>query len=200
MEGEPVDPGTGAPPTPPAAPPVKTGNPLLDLPIDQVPDQWRDHARELRRENAALREKAKAIDEAAAQAKIDDAVKKAVDAQKAEAEATREADRQASNRRIINAEVKAVALSMGIQDVDALKLVDTSALKVDDAGEVAGVSEVLEAFKTAKPYLFKAPVVDTTQTRHTPPPKKVETFNARTATKEEIAADAKARGLTLRAF
>ncbi|HEX8894460.1 MAG TPA: hypothetical protein VF783_14110 [Terriglobales bacterium] len=200
MEGDPVDPGTSAPPvTPPAAP--KTGNPLVDLPLDQIPDQWRDHARELRRENASLREKTKAIDEAAAQAKIDEAVKKAVEAQEAKTKGILDAEREASNRRIINAEVKAVAVSLGLQDVDAIKLIDTSTLKVDEAtGEVAGVTELLATFKTAKPYLFKEPVASTSSTVTPPPKKKTETFDARTATKEEIAADAKARGLTLKAF
>jgi len=178
----------------------RIGNPLLDLPIEEVPDAWREHARELRRENAALREKTKAIDEAAAQAKIDDAVKKAIDAQKAETKATLDAERAATDKRIINTELKAAAVALGIQDTDALKLVDISTLKVDENGEVAGVTELLEAFKTAKPYLFKAPVTETSQTRQTPPKKKVETFDARTATKEEIAADAKARGLHLKAF
>jgi hypothetical protein len=174
---------------------------LLDLPIDEVPDQWREHARELRRENASLREKAKVVDEAAAQAKIDEAVKKAVDAQKAETKAILDAEREASNRRIINAEVKAVAVSLGLQDVDAIKLVDTSTLKVDEAtGDVTGVSDLLAAFKTAKPYLFKEPPASTTNPNPVPPKKKVETFDARTATKEEIAADAKARGLTLKHY
>lgn len=209
----PDDPGgTGAPPatppvvtppaTPPATPPVKTGNPLLDLPIEEVPDQWREHARELRRENASLREKTKAIDEAAAQAKIDEAVKRAIDAQKADTKATLDAEREASNRRIINAEVKAIAISLGLQDVDAIKLLDTSSLKVDETtGEVAGVAELLATFKTAKPYLFKEPPASTSSTGTPPPkPKKVETFDARTATKEELVADAKARGLNIKMF
>jgi len=198
---------TGAPPvTPPApaapvTPPVKTGNPLLDLPIEEVPDQWREHARELRRENASLREKTKVIDEAAAQAKIDEAVKKAIDAQKVETKATLDAERAASDRRIINSEVKAVAVSLGLQDVDAIKLIDTSSLKVDETtGEVAGVAELLTTFKTAKPYLFKEPLASTSSTSTPPPKKKAETFDARTATKEEIAADAKSRGLNLKAF
>jgi len=181
---------TGAPPvTPPApaapvTPPVKTGNPLLDLPIEEVPDQWREHARELRRE-----------------AKIDEAVKKAIDAQKVETKATLDAERAASDRRIINSEVKAVAVSLGLQDVDAIKLIDTSSLKVDETtGEVAGVAELLTTFKTAKPYLFKEPLASTSSTSTPPPKKKAETFDARTATKEEIAADAKSRGLNLKAF
>lgn len=203
-EGDPPAGGGGNPPaTPPVVvtQPAKTGNPLLDLPIEEVPDQWREHARELRRENANLREKTKVIDEAAAQAKIDDAVKKAIDAQKAETKATLDAERAASDRRIINAEVKAVAVSLGLQDVDAIKLVDTSALKVDETtGEVAGVTELLAAFKTAKPYLFKEPPASSSNPNPTPPKKKTETFDARTATKEEIAADAKARGLTLKHY
>jgi len=131
MEGEPGTPGGGpaTPVTPPAAPvtpPAKTGNPLLDLPIEEVPDQWREHARELRRENASLREKTKSIDEAAAQAKIDEAVRKAVEAQETKTKAIIDAEREASHRRIINSEVKGAALSIGLQDADAIKLIDIS--------------------------------------------------------------------------
>jgi hypothetical protein len=201
-EGDPG--GSGAPPTAPVVPvtpPAKTGNPLLDLPIEEVPDQWREHAKELRRENASLREKTKVIDEAAAQAKIDEAVKKAVDAQEAKTKAILDTERAASDRRIINAEVKAVAVALGLQDVDAIKLLDTSTLKVDEAtGEVVGVSDLLAAFKTAKPYLFKEPPVSSSNPNPPPPKKKLETFDARTATKEEIAADAKSRGLNLKSF
>ena len=140
-------------------------------------------------------------EEAAAQAKIDEAVKKAIDAQKVETKATLDAERAASDRRIINSEVKAVAVSLGLQDVDAIKLIDTSSLKVDETtGEVAGVAELLTTFKTAKPYLFKEPLASTSSTSTPPPKKKAETFDARTATKEEIAADAKSRGLNLKAF
>lgn len=195
--------GGGPPATPPATPPVtppaKTGNPLLDLPLEDIPDQWREHAKELRRENAGLRDRLKPIDEAAAQAKIDDAVKKAVEAQQAETKAILDAERNASNRRIINAEVKAVAVALGIQDADAIKLVDISALKVDEAtGEVVGVTELIEAFKTAKPYLFKEPPVSSSHIGDPPPKKKVESFSALKATPEELKAKAKEMGLKIK--
>lgn len=190
---------TGAPPAATTAvAPVKTGNPLLDLPIDEVPDAWREHARELRRENASLREKTKAIDEAAAQAKIDDAVKKAIDAQEAKTKAILEDERKASHRRIVNSEVKGIALSLGIQDADAIKLIDTSSLTVDENGEVAGVSELLEAFKSAKPYLFKEPAISTSHAGDPPPKKKPETFDARSATTEEVKAKAREMGFKIK--
>jgi len=203
MEGEPGTPGGGpaTPVTPPAAPvtpPAKTGNPLLDLPIEEVPDQWREHARELRRENASLREKTKSIDEAAAQAKIDEAVRKAVEAQETKTKAIIDAEREASHRRIINSEVKGAALSIGLQDADAIKLIDISSLKVDENGEVAGVTELLAAFKTAKPYLFKEAPAHSSNPNPPPPKAKVETFDARKATPEERAAKAKELGISNR--
>lgn len=197
--------GGGGPPvtppvTPPITPPVKSGNPLLDLPIEEVPDAWREHARELRRENASLREKTKAIDEAAAQAKIDEAVKKAVDAQEAKTKAILEDERKASHRRIINSEVKGMALSLGIQDADAIKLIDTSSLVVDENGEVAGVTELIAAFKTAKPYLFKEPPASSSHIGEPPPKKRPEAFDARkeTLTPEELKAKARELGFSIK--
>lgn len=177
----------------------KAPNPLLEGPIEEVPDAWREHARELRRENANLREKAKLVDENAAKAKLEAAVREAIDAQAAKTDEIIKNERAASDKRIVNTEVRAAALALGIQSMDDLKLIDTSKLTVNqETGEVSGVSELLTELKTAKPYLFKEPVVDTTQSRSTPPKDKGKVFDARNATPEELAADAKQRGLKLK--
>ena len=185
--------------TPAATPPAsKTGNPILDLPIEQVPEEWREHARELRRENASLRALAKQVDDKAAQERIDAAVKAASDAHKAETQALLQGTRDAANKRIIQAEVRAAATALGLKDADGLKLLDTSALTIDDSGDVFGVAELLAEFKKNKPYLFKEAVSDTAQSRRTPDRNSGKPFDARTARPEEIAADAKARRLTLK--
>lgn len=201
MEGDPVDPGTSAPPaTPPAAPPApKTGNPLLDLPLDKVPDEWREHARELRRENAALREKTKAIDEAAAQKKLDDAVQAALEAERAKTKELIETERKAAHKITINAELRVIAARMGMVNLDDLKLADTSSLTVNaETGEVVGVQDLLTAFKESRPYLFKEPTSSTSHAGNPPPKEKPQLFDARTATPEEVAAQAKRLGLKIK--
>jgi len=185
---------TAAPPSPAG----KTGNPILDLPIEQVPEEWREHARELRRENASLRALARQVDDKAAQEKIDAAVKAASDAHKAETEALLQGTRDAANRRIIQTEVRAAAAALGLKDADGLKLLDTSGLTVDDSGDVSGVADLLAEFKKNKPYLFREALSDTAQSRRTPDRIGGKPFDARTARPEEIAADAKARRLTLK--
>ena len=61
----------------------------------------------------------------------------------------------AANERLIKAEVKAQALALGIIDPDAAyALMDKTSVKVDDAGNVAGVKESLEALAKAKAYLI----------------------------------------------
>lgn len=189
-------------PTPTPAPAaVKSGNPLLDDPIETIPVEWQAHARELRRENAKFRELAKTFDEKAAQDKIDAAVKAAVDAQDAKTQEILKKERDTLNRRVIGVEVRTEAAKLGIQNMDDLKLVDTSKLAVnDETGEVAGVAELLAEFKKTRPYLFKEPVVDTTQSLKTPKKDGAKAFDARTATKEEIEADAKSRGLNLKNY
>jgi hypothetical protein len=192
-------PAPAASPSPAPASAAK-GNPLLDAPLEDIPDAWREHARELRRENAKYRELAKQADEEAQQKKIDAALKEAADKQKQETEALLKKEREASNKRIVSAEVRAAATAQGIQDLDALKLLDTSKITVnEETGEASGVKELIDEFKKAKPYLFKEPTVDTTQTRRPPAAEGgTKKFDASTATKEELAADAKSRGLKLR--
>lgn len=69
------------------------------------------------------------------------------------------------------AALKVAAITAGIVDLDALKLIDMASVAVDDAGEVKDADKLMADLKTAKPYLFgvAAPVV--------PPPVKVTTSN-----------------------
>jgi len=180
---------------------AKSGNPLLDAPLEDIPDQWREHARELRRENARWREMARQQDESVQQRRLDDAVAAARREHESKTAALLQSERAAAGRRIVAAEVRSAALALGIQDLDALTLLDTSRIAVDaDSGEVDGVRELLEQFKEAKPYLFRGAPRDTTQTRGVPPVANGRKFDARHATREELALDARARGLNIRQF
>lgn len=139
-----------------------------------------EYVQELRGESAAYRTKAK---EAEAKAQMAEA--KAIEAQ------------QAADQRIIRAELKAEALKAGMVDADGLKLADLSQVTLNEHGDVVGAAEVMTALKLAKPYLFGGTA---TTSQIAPPPGKTETkpFNARNATPEELAADAKARGLNIK--
>lgn len=59
-----------------------------------------------------------------------------------------------AHERIVRAELKAVAISHGIVDLDGLKLADLASLKLDDNGEVTGAEELIVTLKKDKPYLF----------------------------------------------
>lgn len=62
--------------------------------------------------------------------------------------------KEMSDSRRIEAEIKAMAVSEGLTDLDLIKLVDMSAVKIDSNGEVAGVKEAIEEFKAKKPAFF----------------------------------------------
>jgi len=175
----------------------KSGNPLLDLPLEEIPGQWREHARELRRENARFRELVKQDDVK----RIDAAVAAAKAEHEAQTVALLRSAREKADARVISAEVRAAARAMGICDLDALTLLDLSQVTVDpESGAVAGVTPALEAFRQSKPYLFKDVPRDTTQTRGAPRPVGDARFDARRATREELEADAKARGLRIKHY
>lgn len=122
----------------------------------------KDYVRELRAENKGWRlkaqeseTKAKAAEEAAMKAKE-------------EADARIADTSKQAEQRIIRAELKALAVKAGIVDVDGLKLVDLSGVKLDDKGDVEGAEALIDSLKKAKPYLFAAPASTSTA----PPPSK----------------------------
>ena len=59
-----------------------------------------------------------------------------------------------SRKWLIRAELKAQAMRAGMVDLDGLKLVDSSALTLDEAGEVQGGAALMQSLRAAKPWLF----------------------------------------------
>jgi hypothetical protein len=68
---------------------------------------------------------------------------------------------------LIRAELKAEAIRAGIVDLDGLKLIDPSEVKLRADGEVEGASVLIARLKKAKPWLFSAPSLSSTAM---PPP------------------------------
>jgi hypothetical protein len=56
--------------------------------------------------------------------------------------------------KLIRAELKAEAVKAGMIDLDGLKLVDTSEMILNEAGEIPDAGAVLARMKRAKPWLF----------------------------------------------
>ncbi|MTV47754.1 hypothetical protein GJ688_01995 [Heliobacillus mobilis] len=94
---------------------------------------------------------------AKAQKEADDKTKS--DLEKANERATRlenekKAALETANRRLIDAEIKLAAHSAGFIDpADAVALVERTGIKLDDAGNITGVKEAVEALVKSKPHL-----------------------------------------------
>lgn len=119
-----------------------------------------EYVQELREENKSWREKYQAE-----KGKVAELTTAAEKAGKDADEKVSAADKAASDR-ILRAELKAHALKAGLVDLDALKLADLTAVKLNDKGEVDGADKLFADLKTAKPYLFGAA---NTSTPNTPP-------------------------------
>jgi len=63
---------------------------------------------------------------------------------------------QDMQKRVIEIELKAQAMSAGLKDLDFLKMIDTSQLKMNDDGSVQGLEKAINDFKASKPQLFGA--------------------------------------------
>jgi hypothetical protein len=172
------------PTTPP--PPVTTTPPATDPKTFSA-----EYVHELREENKTWRQKAQGHETAAQTAKREaDEAKLAAEAKIAEAKEAADAKiaeaNSAAQQRIIHAELKAVAAKAGMVDLDGLKLLDLTAVTINDAGEVEGADALIEAAKKAKPYLFGAPPASTSNPQQPPPPKPPAAKNARDMTDEEF--------------
>lgn len=59
-----------------------------------------------------------------------------------------------SDTRLVRAEMKAEAIRAGIIDLDGLKLLDLTAITLNEKGEIDDAPELMARFKKAKPWLF----------------------------------------------
>jgi len=97
---------------------------------------------------------------------------------------------KAANDRVLRAELKAIAVKHGLVDMDGLKLLDLSAVKLLENGDVEGADALFEAAKKSKPYLFGTVAVGTTTP--TPTPKDGKAPDVREMNREEYAKAKKA--------
>ena len=103
-----------------------------------------------------------------------------------------------------NMDLETAATRLGMHDIEGLKLLDRSTLKVGDDGAVEGVDAAMEALKTAKPYLFNAAAKPgtvtgtTTTTVVTPKPGTPGPVDARTMPKADAQAAERAHLASLR--
>lgn len=59
-----------------------------------------------------------------------------------------------TNSRLIQSELKSLAIRAGIVDIDGLKLLDTTSLTVNEQGDIEGAERLLASLKRGKPWLF----------------------------------------------
>lgn len=118
-----------------------------------------DYVKSLRNESATYRQKAKDL-----QTKAEEAEKRAIDltdslkVTQAESQKTLSETKRLNDvieKRFINEALKNAALTEGLVDMDAFKMVDVSKIKVTDNGEVEGIKELIADLKKDKSYLFK---------------------------------------------
>jgi len=74
---------------------------------------------------------------------------------------------EAAHARIVRAELKAEALRAGMIDLDGLKLLDLSRVRLNEAGEVEGAAALMAQLRRDKPWLFGG---HSSSSRAAPPP------------------------------
>lgn len=165
-----------------------TQNPPPPAPTPAPQTFSQEYVRELREENKGWRLKAQEQEQL--RVKADEAASAAA----AERDAKIAEARSQAEQRVIRAEIKAAAIKAGMIDLDGLKMLDLSKVKLDENGDVLGADEVLADAKKAKPYLFGD--AKTSSTTEPPKPKQPnEKINALEMNDAEYAA-AKAKLLS----
>lgn len=138
-----------------------------------------EYVRELREENKGWRLKAQSAETAKTAAEL------AAEAAKSKAMEDTVSVLSQAEQRVIRAELKAHAIKAGIVDVDGLKLIDTTGVKLNDAGDLEGAAELIEATKKAKPWLFSGHQT-TSSTASAPPVAPPAEKHARDMTAAEL--------------
>jgi len=128
--------------------------PVGDAPDENAPVEIADSPREPTAYEKKLRTEARLHRQRAQEAERvrDEAIRKV----REEADQTIAAARSAAEQRVIRAELKAVAVKSGIVDLDGLRLIDLSAVKLDETGEVQGAETLIDDLRARKPWLFGA--------------------------------------------
>lgn len=96
--------------------------------------------------------------------------------------------------RVLQSELKAEAIRLGMVDLDGLKLLNTDEIRLNEAGEIADISAVLERLRVAKPWLFGR-AASSSAAAHPPRPEPMRARHANELTHEEWVA---ARAVLLR--
>ena len=151
----------------------------------------KEYVEEIRKEAGDYRIRAKQEAE-----KVEN-LQKALDARNAEIETVKQETEKAANERVLRAELKAIAIKEGMVDLDGLKLLDLSTVKIGENGEIEGAEALFKTAKESKPYLFKT---TTTTTSTEPKPKEGDSKpkNAMEMTAEEYKAARSALASTTR--
>lgn len=87
----------------------------------------------------------------------------------------------------------------GLRDADAIKMLDTSAVTIDDKGNLMGLDKAVKGWKEAKPYLFEDTAPNTTGNSGERPPKPGDGKGAGGPNTKEPTADDMARQMLIQA-
>lgn len=90
---------------------------------------------------------------------------------------------ETANKRLVQAELQNRALRAGMIDLELLKLVDTSTLKVDASGGVPAAAETVARLQREKPWMFANS--SSSQAKPAPAPEPPKARNALTMTRAE---------------
>lgn len=100
------------------------------------------------------------------------------------------------SKKFMEAELKAQATAEGIKDIDFVKLMDTSELKIMENGSVDGIAKVIADFKARKPELFGTDKRTSSSTGAQMPEEKPKVFaNAMKMTDAEFKASLASKGI-----
>jgi hypothetical protein len=72
--------------------------------------------------------------------------------------------------RLVRAELKTEAVRAGMIDLDGLRLIDLSVLKLNAQGEVEGAAVLMQELRKSKPWLFGATPQFSSSPSNPPPP------------------------------
>ncbi|MGI4945058.1 MAG: phage scaffolding protein [Janthinobacterium lividum] len=163
-------------------------------------DRYRKELDGLRGEYDRLKDSATADLSAAMKKAADDADKLRIDltsrataAEMAAAEARTKAQERVRDADLRNA-INDAGLRKDIKPSDALKLLDSATLKLNDDGEIINAAEAMAAFKADKPFMFGP--ASTSSTAAPPPAAPSAAKNALDMSADERRAGAKALGIT----